>query len=70
MGAYECVLEDGAKAVYYDAFIPTMGGYAFELLKCENGDLYCLIEHGPGWFTTVEGALEFSAFEYVEHAEE
>lgn len=70
LGAYECVLEDGAKAVYYEAFMPTMGGYAFELLKCENGDLYCLIEHGPGWFTTVEEALEFPAFEYTEHTEE
>nr|MBQ8252617.1 hypothetical protein [Lachnospiraceae bacterium] len=56
-------LEDGTKATFYDAFIPTMGGYAFTLLACENGDLYMNSEaYEVGWKTNVEGATDYPAY--------
>lgn len=63
----ECTLEDGTKAVFYEGFMPTMGGYAFELLKCENGDLYFYSEAEEiGWKTNVSGAIDYPAYEVEE----
>lgn len=63
----ECTLEDGTKAVFYEGFMPTMGGYAFELLKCENGDLYFYPEAEEiGWKTNVSGAIDYPAYEVEE----
>lgn len=56
-------LEDGTKAMFYDVFVPTMGGYAFTLLVCENGDLYLNSEAVEiGWKTNVEGATDYPAY--------
>ncbi|MBE5946343.1 MAG: hypothetical protein E7259_05260 [Lachnospiraceae bacterium] len=57
----ECTLEDGSKAVYYNGFIPTMGYYNFELLKCDNGDIY-YYNYEIGWKTNVSGAIDFPIF--------
>lgn len=63
----ECTLEDGTNAIFYDAFIPTMGGYQFELLKCENGDLYFYSEaENVGWKTNVSGAIDYPVYTTVE----
>ncbi len=63
----ECTLEDGTKAVFYEGFMPTMGGYAFELLKCENGELYFYSEAEEiGWKTNVSGAIDYPAYEVEE----
>lgn len=57
------ILEDGTKAMFYDAFVPTMGGYAFTLLVCENGDLYFNSEADEiGWKTNVEGAIDYPVY--------
>lgn len=57
------VLEDGTGATFYEAFWPTMGGYAFELLVCENGDLYFNTEYEPvAWATNVEGATDYPVY--------
>lgn len=59
-----CILENGAKAKHYDVFVPTMGGYAFQLLMVENGNWYYLSESDmAGYNTNVAGELEFP--EYV-----
>lgn len=63
----ECTLEDGTNAIFYDAFIPTMGGYRFELLKCENGDLYFYSEaENVGWKTNVSGAIDYPVYTTAE----
>ena len=63
----QCTLEDGTNAAFYEGFIPTMGGYAFELLKCENGDLYFYSEAEEiGWKTNVSGAIDYPAYEVEE----
>lgn len=63
----ECTLEDGTNAIFYDAFIPTMGGYCFELLKCENGDLYFYSEADEvRWKTNVSGAIDYPVYTMVE----
>lgn len=59
----KCTLEDGTDAVFYEAFIPTMGGYRFELLKCANGDLYFYSEaENVGWKTSVPGAIDYPVY--------
>ena len=64
----ECILEDETSAVFYEGFIPTMGGYRFELLKCENGDLYFYSESEEvGWKTNVSGAIDYPAYENREN---
>ncbi len=56
-------LEDGTKAMFYDVFVPTMGGYAFQLLICENGEVYFYSEASEiGLKTTDEGASDFPAY--------
>ena len=60
-------LEDGSSATYYDVFVPTMGGYEYQLLVCENGDLYFYSDaNGIGFQTTVAGAIDFPAYELTE----
>lgn len=62
-----CTLEDGTNAIFYDAFIPTMGGYRFELLKCGNGDLYFYSEADEiGWKTNVSGAADYPVYTTAE----
>ena len=63
----QCTLEDGTKADFYEGYIPTMGGYAFKLLKCENGNLYFYPEAEEiGWKTNVSGAIDYPAYEVEE----
>ncbi len=60
-------LEDGSSAIYYDVFVPTMGGYEFQLLVCENGDVY--FSSGAtmvGFQSTVDGATDFPVYELAE----
>lgn len=60
----ESTLENGTKCVYYEGFIPTMGGYGFKLLIGENGDLYYLSEgENAGYRTNVSEATDFPVFE-------
>ena len=60
----DCTLENGNKATHYDVFVPTMGGYAFQLLMVENGDWYYLSESEVARYNTnVAGELDFP--EYV-----
>lgn len=60
-------LEDGTKATFYEAFIPTMGGYAFEMLSCENGDIYFSSEvESVGWRTNVPGATDYPPYILME----
>ncbi len=62
------VLTDGSSATYYDVFVPTMGGYAFQLLVCENGEVYFCSEASEiGWKTTVEGASDFPVYTLEEN---
>lgn len=59
----EGTLEDGTKAKYYEVFVPTMGGYAFELLMVEDGRWYYLSETENGRYNTnVSGELDFPIF--------
>lgn len=60
-------LADGGSATYYDVFVPTMGGYAFQLLLCENGEVYFYSEADQiGWITNVDGAIDFPVYELAE----
>ena len=60
----DCTLDNGDKAKYYDVFVPTMGGYAFQLLIVENGNWYYLSESDIARYNTnVSGELDFP--EYV-----
>lgn len=60
----ECTLKDGIKALYYDGFVPTMGGYyRFIMLKCENGDIYLIVGNQDKLFSNVEGATKMPEFE-------
>ena len=60
-------LEDGSSATYYDVFVPTMGGYEYRLLVCENGAVYFYSDaNGIGFQTTVAGAGDFPAYELAE----
>lgn len=54
----ECVLEDGTQAKFYEAFVPTMGGYEFELLIVEDGRWYFLSE-AYRYNTNVADELDF-----------
>ena len=59
----EGTLEDGTNAKYYEAFVPTMGGYGFELLMVEDGRWYYLTEmEGGRYNTNVSGELDFPTF--------
>lgn len=61
----DCELTDGTQAVFYEAFVPTMGGYGFELLITENDDIYYNSEYeAAGWRTNVPGAIDFPEYEY------
>ena len=65
--ATPATLEDGSSAIYYDVFVPTMGGYEFQMLVCENGDVY--FNSGAtmvGFQSTVAGATEFPVYELAE----
>lgn len=56
----ECKLPDGRAAVYYEAFVPTMGNYSFKLLKCSDGDIYFEFENeNLGFMSNADGAVEF-----------
>lgn len=62
--AYDCELASGEQAVFYEAYIPTMGGYGFELLITENGEIYfCSETESVGWKTNVPGAIDFPEYE-------
>lgn len=61
-------LEDGSSATYYDVFVPTMGGYEFTLLVCENGNIYFNSE-AVGWKTNVDGAIDFPVYTLAEDDE-
>jgi len=57
-------LADGSSATYYDVFVPTMGGYEYQLLVCENGGIYFYsAANGIGFQTTVDGAGDFPEYE-------
>lgn len=61
-------LADGSNATYYEAFIPTMGGFGFGMLICENGDIYFNSEAAVvGWKTNVEGAIDYPAYTLEEN---
>lgn len=63
----DCVLEDGTKAKYYEVFVPTMGGYGFELLMVEDGRWYYLSEADEARYNTnVSGELDFPIFQFEE----
>lgn len=66
MDCADCVLADGTKAVFYDAFVPTMGMYYFRMLKCEDGRIYCEMGEELGWFTTEPGEIDYPEYELVE----
>lgn len=63
--ASDCILADGENAVFYDAFVPTMGGYEFTMLFCEDGSIYYYSGGEPGWQTNVSGAIDFPVYELV-----
>lgn len=59
-----CVLENGAKATYYNSFIYGIADYNhFTLLLDEKGEIY--IEIGPDneFFSTMEGIIEIPEYE-------
>ncbi len=61
------MLADGSSATYYEVFVPTMGGYAYQLLVCENGDVYFMSEASEvGFHTTVDGIEQFPVYETAE----
>ncbi len=65
INATDCELSDGTQAVFYEAFIPTMGGYEFELLITANDDMYFYTENSSiGWKTNVSGAVDFPEYDY------
>ena len=61
----DCVLEDGTNGKYYEAFVPTMGGYSFELLMIEDGRWYFLSESGI-YNTNVANELDFPAYTFMD----
>lgn len=65
--ASDCVLADGSAAVFYDVFWPTMGGYEFTMIICEDGSIYYCSGSEPGWQTNVTGAIDFPEYELVEN---
>ena len=62
----DCIVEDGQEAVYYEAFLPTMGGYEFTMLICEDGSIYFYSGSDLGWQTNVSGAIDFPGYEMIE----
>ena len=67
----ECILEEGGTAIYYQGFVPTMGGYSFELLSCADGRLYFLSESDAMRYqTNTQGELDFPLYYYIPEATE
>ena len=65
------VLEDGTKAIHYVGDYPAMNYWTFELLKCENGDLYCKVcLMSPTFFTNVDGATDLPEYELAKATEQ
>ncbi|MGN0330994.1 MAG: hypothetical protein ACI4D5_07085 [Kineothrix sp.] len=71
LSAWSCTLEEGGEGVYYEAFVPTMGGYGFELLKCEDGRLYFLSESDKVRYqTNTQGELDFPVYHISDGGEQ
>lgn len=64
--ASDCVVNGEQKGVYYEAFLPTMGGYEFSMLISEDGSIYFYSESDLGWQTNVSEAIDFPSYELVE----
>ena len=64
--ASDCIVEGEQNGVYYEAFLPTMGGYEFSMLICEDGSIYFYSGSDLGWQANVTGAIDFPSYELVE----
>ncbi len=71
LDATKVVLGDGTKAIHYVGDYPAMNYWTFELLKCENGDLYCKVcLMSPSFFTNVDGATDLPEYELAKATEQ
>ena len=62
-----CQLEDDSLGMVYSSYIPGIADYNYyNLIICDNGDIYCEIGPDGDFYTNVDNVTEMPDYEYVE----
>ncbi len=62
-----CQLEDDSLGTVYSSYIPGIADYNYyNLIICDNGDIYCEIGPDGDFYTNVDNVTEMPDYEYVE----
>lgn len=62
-----CQLEDDSLGTFYSAYIPGIADYNFyNLIICDNGDIYCEIGPDGDFYTNVDAVSNMPEYEYIE----